>query len=325
MLFTNFNFFSILIFFISFFIILYIFLYFLKKYKEQQKNFFLLYKNKKFKLFFLKLFLIFFSIFILFFNIFWIKYWQWSSNKNIKWLDIVFILDVSKSMNVADINWKTRLEYSKNMIKNYIKNHNYNRYWLIIFSWNALAISPLTTNYPFFLSFLDSVNYKNLTQQWTNFYEAFDFAIKRFLTNSKNPKTIVFISDWWDTTKIDLKNLNKEVKKKNILVEVIWIWTKKWGKIPNWYNINWEQDFVIYNWDYIISKLNEKNLKKIASFFNWDYFSNLDNIDRKLDLIEKKTILNHNTKYKKDFTKILIIISFFFFLFSLFIINKKWN
>ncbi len=313
--------FSFLFIFLTLVIII-LFFYYSKNFLKNKKEFELLYKQKKFKNYFFRNFFLFLSLFVLFFWFLDIKYTSKQKLKKVKWLDVVFVLDVSKSMNTIDYNWKTRLEFAKNMIKKYIQKHNYNRYSLVIFAWKAMWISPLTTDYWLFLNFLDSVDYKNFYRQWTDFTKALKLAINRFSKDNNKAKLIIFISDWWDKDeKIDVDEL-KKLKKDDIYFAFVWVGTKKGWKIFEWFDTFWEPVFKKYNGEEVVLKINEKNLEKLAWIFGGKYFSSLDNIEKNLDNVEKK-VFELKESNKQDILRILMLISFFFFI--LYLIFSRWK
>lgn len=275
-------------------------------------NLFLIYfifkrKSKDFKIIFL--FLSFFCIFISILGIWY--FWKILLKKN----DILFILDVSKSMQTSDIlgeNWYiSRLDFSKNYISNFIKNNKNNNYSLIIFSWKEAKIMiPFSENFDFFLKVLQGVDYKNLNQtQWTDFLKPFE------LENKKYSKTVVFISDWWDEEDKVSPSLKQFYNKKNNYY-IIWVWSEKWWKIPLWENFFWEKEYKKYNWQEVISKISLKNLSKIADIFKTKFIF----IDKQKDFdflkndfsefLEEKT----NLENKISFSRILWFFSFWFFI-----------
>lgn len=69
-------------------------------------------------------------------GIFKINYFDSSTITHNEGLDIVFVLDVSKSMNTIDIqnNSYSRLEYAKAQIRSYLSSHPENKYALVIFA-----------------------------------------------------------------------------------------------------------------------------------------------------------------------------------------------
>ena len=328
MQFTNINIFSILV-----FIIISVIIAFLayKKYHSQIKF------NKKYKLlaspknFYKKYIFLILSLLILLFSIFWLKYPSNTNQVENKWIDVMFVLDVSKSMNVADItDWNydyTRLDIAKNAIADYVAKNENNRYWLVIFAWDAISTIPLTTDYDLFLTMLSWVDYRNLTVQGSDFKKAIDLWISRFIWEEDRSKALVFISDWGDIW--DEININSKLSK-NIANFVIWVWTTKWWKIIKWRDAFGRISYQKYKWNYVISKLNINNLEEIASqlkadLFELDDISDLENINSKLDKLEKKAITKNSQENLNSYSRNLTIFSLLFFIIFLFIyIKPNW-
>jgi len=317
MQFTNINIFSILI-----FIILFWFIAFLAYIKYLSQTSF----NNKFKLlkssrnFFIKYVFLFLAVIVLLFSILWIKYWTNNESVWSEWIDVMFVLDVSKSMNVADINdghyRYTRLDIAKKAIWDYIVKHDNNRYWLVIFAWDAISTIPLTSDYNLFLTMLSWVDYRNLTVQGSDFKKALDLAINRFVWDKDRSKAIVFISDWWDVwDKIEVPDNIK----KDIVYYVVWVWTESGGKIMKWVDVFWRPIYQKYKWQYVISKLNSDNLEKLASLLNWEYFKledvwDLKKLDKELSKLKTKAIKKKNSKELNNFSRNLAIFSLIFFM-----------
>jgi len=76
--------------------------------------------------------------------------------------NIVFVLDVSKSMLALDYKNNSRLSVAKEFIKTYVLNNLSNKYSLSIFSGDAMNIIPLTSDKNLFLTFLDSTDEKSI-------------------------------------------------------------------------------------------------------------------------------------------------------------------
>ena len=233
--------------------------------------------------------------------------------------NIVFVLDVSKSMNSLDINYNwqitTRLKFAKQAILNYVKKHPDYRYSLVIFAWQAQAIVPLTNDINIFSTFLEWVDYRNLTKQWTNFSQALKLAIERF-KNAKWSKNLVLISDGWDNW--DYQWLNFKFPR-NIKSFIFWVWSEKWGKIFIWTDPFWEPIFERYRWSYVITRLNRENLKRLANDISWKYFdlktpNSLNILDK---YIKPSSDNQNNSENKIKFDPNLIIILTFLSFISL--------
>ncbi len=305
---------------ISIFII-FIFFVFYKRQLKINKKFPWIAKNKYF---YVKYVFLIFSFFIIFLSIFWIKILTNEKTK-VSWVSVVFVLDVSKSMNVADIVYEeklyTRLLFSKMAISDFIIKNPQNSYSLVIFSWEAISAIPLTNDTNVFLTLLQNLDYKNLTKQGSNFYDAIKFANKRLETpllkgeSEKTWKAIVFISDWAEgDVNLDVESLYK----KDIAYFVVWVWTKKGSRIIIWKNAFWDVKYQIYNWKYVISKINEKNLEKLSWVLKSKYLklskhNDLDSFILELKKLEKKSLEINNSLTWKDFSRFLWFVSFIFF------------
>jgi Ca-activated chloride channel family protein len=325
--FTNINIFSV-----SIFIIILLIISFLayKKYFAQL-NF-----NNKYKLlaseklFYFKYIFLIFSIFILLFSILWLKWWEKENSTKVEGIDVMFVLDVSKSMNVADISdWYhkyTRLDIAKNAISKFVSEHKNDRFWLVIFAWDAISTIPLTTDHNLFLTLLDWVDYRNLTIQWSDFQKALNLAINRFSINKDRSKALVFISDWGDDG--DNINLNINIPK-NINYFVVWIWTDKWGRIIKWLSAFWRYIYQKYKWNYVISKLNRNNLKEISKQLNAPLFYlnniwDLSKLDSYLNKLEKKTLkMSANWELNNLWRTLAFFSLLFFLIYLLLYINPK--
>lgn len=306
--------------------------------KKFNLNYSLLKTNK---LFFVKNLFLLFSFMILLLSFLWLEKTD-ENNLKTNGKNIIFTLDVSKSMNVSDFsNWYysfTRLQIAKKIIWDYVSAHKENNYWLVVFAWEASSILPITEDSDLFLTFLDWVDYKNLTKQWSDFYQAIKFSNDRFLSDSKN-NLIVMITDWWDDWDLNNIPINK-LKNNNINYLIVWVWSDNWGKLIDGQDIFWRQDYKTYNWKDLILKLNKDNIDNIShnldsksvliqnlNDFNklWESISNIKNTFN----ISKQ--ISSSISYIKEYS----IISFIFFMIYLLLfyfedriyilINKKWT
>ena len=265
-----------------------------------------------------------FSLIILSFGIFQPKIIE-KSETNISWSNIVFTLDVSKSMNASDIKIDdfifSRLDASKEFIKNFISKYPQNKYALVVFAWESIRILPFTNDINLFSTLLTWVDSNNVSVQWTNLISALKSAKENF-TDENDSWLIVLISDWWEE-KLELEKFSSQIQ-----ILTIWVWTDVWAKIPIWTDYFGNPTYKTYNWETIISKLSSENLKQIANFYNWQY-ANLSELSdfKKIEKILQNTskqVFVQNSEKSLDLTRYLAIASFLFFiLFLIFLILKN--
>jgi hypothetical protein len=221
------------------------------------------------------------------------------------------------------------LDIAKKAIWDYVVKNENNRYWLVIFAWDAISTIPLTTDHDLFLTMLSWVDYRNLTVQGSDFQKAIDLWINRFIWDKDRSKALVFISDWWDNW--DKINLNWNYLK-NIAYFVVWVWTKQGWKIIKWSDAFGRPIYQRYKWEYVISKLNLDNLENITSKLNADLFKlkniwDLEKINSKLEKLEKKAITKNNLNNLNSYSRNLTIFSLIFFIIFLitYIFENKIN
>lgn len=332
---TNFNLYTLFI-----FIIWIVFIAFLL-YKNIQNQ---IHFNKSHALlasntyFYIKYICLFVSFFIVFFSIFWIKYGEKIESIDSKWIDIIFTLDVSKSMNVADFKdenyYYTRLDLIKKSIAEYISKHTENRYWLVIFAGEAVSTVPLTDDNDLFLTFLDGVDYKNLLKQWSDFESAFSLWVERF-TDENRSKAMIFISDGWESDDSINSEKIKKISKKIPWIQyfVVWVWSNEWWKIIEWQDLFGRYTYQTYNGEEVISKINIPNLKEIARSLPADFIQikDIQDMENLHSYIEKlnKTVLKKSASWElANAGRLLSIISCVFFMLFLWLYlfnNRLWK
>lgn len=309
MLFTNLNKFSITIFTLLLVISLIVFYFGFREYKKT-KNRFRFYSTIA----------ILISFFVLSIPIFLIQALK-IENNNIVWTNIVFALDVSKSMNALDLNNNndtySRLTASKKFIGDFIEKNPWNKYALVVFAWDAVRTLPFTNDADLFMTILWWVDENNISKQWTNLKEAITEWFKNF-TDEDDYGVLVLISDWGDETDLNITDFKNSENPKNVKLFVMWVGSTKWAYIPIWQDPFWKNIYKTYNSQTVVTKLNEQSLRKLASFFDGDYFSltqfsNLDNLTSPLKNVTTKTFFS-KTENLVDLTRIITFVSFVFFL-----------
>lgn len=98
-----------------------------------------------------------------------------------KGVDLLIALDLSRSMNVADIR-PSRLEKAKFEISRLIDQSEGNRIGLLVFTGEAFVQSPLTLDHPALRMFLDVADTRQMPSTSTDFRAAFVRARQAFQT-----------------------------------------------------------------------------------------------------------------------------------------------
>ncbi|CAM4080619.1 VWA domain-containing protein [Gillisia limnaea] len=184
-------------------------------------------------------------------------------------VDIVFALDVSKSMEAEDVA-PNRLEKSKQLVTQVINNLGSDRIGLIGYAGSAFPQLPITTDYASAKMFLQSMNTDMVSSQGTAISEAIKLATTYYDDDSQTSKVLIIISDGEDHEG-DALSLAEEAAKKGIRIFTIGVGTPKGGPIPikrNGVIQSYKKD---QNGETVITKMNDQTLKDIANVANGNY------------------------------------------------------
>ncbi|MBL0717628.1 MAG: VWA domain-containing protein [Desulfosarcina sp.] len=175
-----------------------------------------------------------------------------------KGVDIIFLLDVSSSMQAQDVK-PDRLERAKREITDFLKITEGDRIGLVLFAGDAFVQSPLTLDYDAVSMFLGSVNVDSLPVPGTDIGNGIKTALNAFDFKSLTDKVIVIITDGEDNEGRGLQQAEKAIKK-GVKIFVYGIGDPSGAPIPDETG-GFKKD---KDGNLILSKLNEKDLRRIA-------------------------------------------------------------
>jgi Ca-activated chloride channel family protein len=205
-------------------------------------------------------------------------------------IDIVFALDVSKSMLAEDIA-PNRLEKSKQIINQIINNLQGDRIGLIAYAGSAYPILPMTSDYSIGKMYLQNANTNMLSSQGTALNQAINQATN-FFDDDQQSKLLILVSDGEDHGD-DANEALESAKEKGIKIVTISVGSAKGGQIPlkeNGKILGYKKDL---NGEVVVTKMNAESLKKIAEVTKGKYLdgnntkSVVDNLQTVLGSIEK--------------------------------------
>lgn len=186
-------------------------------------------------------------------------------------VDIVFAVDVSKSMLAEDIA-PNRLEKSKQLVTQIINNLASDRVGIIAYAGKAFPQLPITTDYASAKMFLQSMNTDMLSSQGTAINEAIKLAKTYFDDEEQTNRILIIISDGEDHAD-EATNIAEEAHEEGIRIFTIGVGDVKGGPIPEKRNgivLNYKKD---NQGETVITKLNEQTLQNIAKAANGVYMN----------------------------------------------------
>jgi Ca-activated chloride channel family protein len=242
-------------------------------------------------------------------------------------VDIVFAVDVSKSMLAEDVA-PNRLEKSKQLVTQIINNLASDRVGIIAYAGKAFPQLPITTDYASAKMFLNNMNTDMLSSQGTAINEAIELAKTYYDNEEQTNRVLIIISDGEDHSEV-ASNIAEEASDEGIRIFTIGVGDVKGGRIPikrNGVLLNYKKD---NQGETVITKLNEETLKDIAEEANGAYINGNNTADV---IKEIKDILNTMDKTEfeskefadfKDQFQWFLGFGFFFLFLDVFFLERK--
>ncbi len=184
-------------------------------------------------------------------------------------VDIVFAVDVSKSMEAEDIA-PNRLEKSKQLVRQIIGNLGSDRVGIIAYAGSAFPQLPITTDYGSAEMFLESLNTDMLSSQGTAIGDAIDLATGFFDDNQQTNRVMFILSDGEDHEG-NVEDMAEQAAEAGIRIYTIGVGTAKGGPIPikrNGVVQNYKKD---NQGETVITKLDPAILEEIAEETDGEY------------------------------------------------------
>ncbi len=243
-------------------------------------------------------------------------------------VDIVFAVDVSKSMLAEDIA-PNRIEKAKRLVSEIINQLASDRIGIIAYAGQAYPQLPITTDYGAAKMFLQSMNTNMLSSQGTAINAAIDLASTYYNDAEQTNRVLFIVSDGEDHSERSTIDAVDLAIQNGIRIFTIGVGKPKGAPIPLKRNGVVEGLKKDNKGEVVITKLNEAVLSEIADEGNGEYIdgSNTENaveyIKEQLNQMDKKEFEDKQfAEYKDQFQWFLGIGLFFLFL-DVFLLDRK--
>lgn len=176
-------------------------------------------------------------------------------------IDIVFAIDVSKSMLAEDIA-PNRLEKAKRIVSQIINQLGTDRIGIIGYAGSAYPVLPITSDYSVAKMFLQNMNTDMVSSQGTALSDAIELATT-YYDDPQTSKLLVLVSDGEDHGEGAMEAADN-AKEKGIKIITIGVGTEKGSTIPikrNGITESYKRD---RDGEVVITKLYPDALKTIA-------------------------------------------------------------
>ncbi len=242
-------------------------------------------------------------------------------------VDIVFAIDVSKSMLAEDVA-PNRLLRSKRIISEIINSLSSDRVGIVAYAAQAIPQVPLTTDFAAVKNFLQIIDTDMLSSQGTSIDSALNLSANFFDQNSETNRVLVLLSDGEDHDDIP-ESIISLIIENNINFISIGVGQDSGSTIPIKVNGRIDSYKKDNNGEVVITKRNSEILKKIASSSGGEYIDGntteeaLEYVKVKLDKIDKSEFeTSQFVEYKQQF-QIFVLIALLLIIVDIFIFQTK--
>ncbi len=225
---------------------------------------------------------------------------QWGEHEEViesKGMDILFVLDLSNSMNAEDVS-PSRLQRAQTFIKKTLLLLADDRVGLIGFAGRSFLAVPLTTDFGYISEVVESLNPSAIMEQGTEIDEAMSVAVKAFERGAsdtrKTSRAIVLISDGEDFGKDPFK-VAESIKEFGTGFFAFSVGSREGAPIPirsdNGILQTYKKD---RSGKTVLSRTNADLMSRIASSAEGKFFE-LSNTDDSAYILSKQLLSYHRT------------------------------
>ncbi len=244
---------------------------------------------------------------------------SWEENKT-EGIDIIIALDISGSMLAKDLS-PNRLEASKEIAIDFIKQRKNDRIGLVVFSGESFTQCPLTSDHNSLINLFHNIEY-GMVEGGTAIGDGLGNSINRLMDSETKSKIVILLTDG-ENTKGKISPLTAaEIAASDsvgIKVYTIGVGTKGMAKSP--VAIDFNGKFI---YDFVEVKIDEESLTEIANKTGGQYFRATDNeslkgIYDKIDQLETSELesIKFNTQNEEFYLFSCIALALFLLSFLL--------
>ena len=242
-------------------------------------------------------------------------------------VDIVFAIDVSKSMLAEDIA-PNRIFKAKRLVSEIFNKLGSDRVGIIAYASTAIPVLPITNDFSSAKMFLESLNTDMLSSQGTSIVEAIELSKGYFDDENQTNRVLCILSDGEDH-EYDENQFISTLSDSGIIILSVGLGSTKGAPIPikeNNIKKSYKKDD---KGEVVITKLNDELLKKIATQSSGKYIKGdntslvVDEIINELKEMDKKEFESKQFVSFKDQFQWFLGAGLLLFLVNSIIFDKK--
>ena len=242
-------------------------------------------------------------------------------------VDIVFAIDVSKSMLAEDIA-PNRIFKAKRLVSEIFNKLGSDRVGIIAYASTAIPVLPITNDFSSAKMFLESLNSDMLSSQGTSIVEAIELSKGYFDDENQTNRVLCILSDGEDH-EYDENQFISTLSDSGIIILSVGLGSTKGAPIPI------KENNIVKSYkkddkgEVVITKLNDELLKKIATQSSGKYIKGdntslvVDEIINELKEMDKKEFESKQFVSFKDQFQWFLGAGLLLFLVNSIIFDKK--
>lgn len=239
-------------------------------------------------------------------------------------IDVMIAIDVSKSMLAQDIK-PTRLDRAKQLLNRLIDKLGNDRIGIVVFAGKSYLQMPLTADHSAAKMYLSAATPETVPTQGTVIGDALKMCFASFNAKEKKYKSVVLISDGEDHDESAGK-IADQMASEGVVINTVGIGSPEGSPIMDETTNELKKD---NEGNTVITKLNEEELKSIASKGNGTYqlYTNTDEVVAglydQLSTLDRRSVTDDSLINYKSWFQYLLGAALLFLIIELFISEVK--
>ena len=239
-------------------------------------------------------------------------------------IDVMIVLDVSKSMMAQDIQ-PNRLERAKQLAGKLVDKLSNDRVGLVLFAGRSYLQMPLTTDHSAAKMYINTASPNSVPTQGTVIGEALTLANSTFDEKQKKFKAVILITDGEDHDEAAVE-VAKKMAEEGVLLHTIGVGSSSGTQFTDPETGEIKRDNM---GNVVMTRLNEKELIDLATVGNGEYQMLLDTetavskILAQIDAMEKRTITDNSQLNYRSFFQWFIAAAIILLMAELIISERK--
>lgn len=215
------------------------------------------------------------------------------TERRVSGIDIMLVMDVSKSMDIEDLAETSRLEVAKKTIQSFIQGRSDDRIGFVVFSGEPYTMAPPTLDYGLVLSAVEEAA-TGVLKDGTAIGDGLALAVNRLKDSKAKSRVVILLTDGDNNLgQVDPATAGEIAAGFGIRVYTIAIGREGRVRMPIRHTSAFGQPIVSYQW--FDNALNPELLEQIAKttqakFYRVTDASTLDEVFKEIDRLEKSDV-----------------------------------